>query len=397
MTPQPPDLNALLAPLKTRAVDDAAVARQRAGFLRKAHGPKPRRALGWAFAALVPLAAAAVVAAQRRAPKAVTATVDLRPALVGQWISAPDARSLPLRFSDGSALLMHPGARLRLTALTAHGATVVVEDGSVDVRVRHRADTAWRLTAGPYAVDVTGTAFTLAWRSREGAIDLAMREGAVRVHGPRMGDGVAVRDREQVHARVESSALAINTPIESDVPAATEVEIPRDDAGLAEARPRVIRPRRAHAVEAIAEDAAVALEAADVAAAEVDAGAAEETAVTMMDDADHSRRDGQYERSRRLMVQVRQRFAGSEQAHRAAYLLGLIALTESEAPSTAAHWFEQYLREAPHGPLASDAEGRLMQALEQAGDHDGARAAAERYLARDAGTVFRDQAQSLLR
>jgi TolA-binding protein len=73
----------------------------------------------------------------------------------------------------------------------------------------------------------------------------------------------------------------------------------------------------------------------------------------------------------------RERFPGTADAAQAAFLLG-----RSAAPAVAARWFDEYLREAPGGPFAREAAGRLVESHSRAGNHAAARQAASVYLQR---------------
>jgi TolA-binding protein len=75
------------------------------------------------------------------------------------------------------------------------------------------------------------------------------------------------------------------------------------------------------------------------------------------------------------LMRVRQRFPHGRQARTAAFLLGRQA-----APSAAAQWFTTYLQEAPSGPLAREAAGRLVESYQRAGNFAQAQLAAQSYL-----------------
>jgi TolA-binding protein len=79
--------------------------------------------------------------------------------------------------------------------------------------------------------------------------------------------------------------------------------------------------------------------------------------------ADTARHARAHDDARRLLVDLRQRYPSSIEATRAAFDLGVIEF-EQGAFMRAAESFEVYLREAPDGPLAREALGRLMEAYE---------------------------------
>ena len=100
-----------------------------------------------------------------------------------------DARAdLPLRFSDGSAVVFRAGSAGRLESLTASGSELVLEHGTLTAHVVHASTTAWVVHAGPYRVRVTGTRFAVSWRA--GRLDLSLFEGSVIVDGSVLGVGV---------------------------------------------------------------------------------------------------------------------------------------------------------------------------------------------------------------
>jgi TolA-binding protein len=97
--------------------------------------------------------------------------------------------------------------------------------------------------------------------------------------------------------------------------------------------------------------------------------------------ADAARFIGRGDLARRALQAIRSRFAGSDRAASAAFLLG--KLTEDLGrPKAAVEWYDRYLAEAPGGPLAPEAMGRRMLALQHNGDTDGSRRAAAEYLKR---------------
>ena len=57
---------------------------------------------------------------------------------LGDVIEATDGRAVPVSFSEGSTLLLHPGGRIRVLSLERDDARVLVEDGVVDATIAHR-------------------------------------------------------------------------------------------------------------------------------------------------------------------------------------------------------------------------------------------------------------------
>jgi hypothetical protein len=95
---------------------------------------------------------------------------------------------------------------------------------------------------------------------------------------------------------------------------------------------------------------------------------------------DGARFAGRSDRAEFILLQVRRRFPSDPQAATAAFDLGRIAFDDDAAFADAAQWFHKYLTELPDGPLAREASGRWMEALEKSGDHPSAALAAKVYL-----------------
>lgn len=86
-------------------------------------------------------------------------------------------------------------------------------------------------------------------------------------------------------------------------------------------------------------------------------------------------------RARYIYSVVRSRFAGTDGAANAAFMIARMEF-HAGAPQAAVTWLETYLRERPDGRFAREAAGRLIEAYVRAEDTTGAKVAAERYLAR---------------
>jgi TolA-binding protein len=96
--------------------------------------------------------------------------------------------------------------------------------------------------------------------------------------------------------------------------------------------------------------------------------------------ADTARLSGDTSAALRLYQQLRQLHPGSDAAAAAAFASGQVLFDQRSAYLDAARWFETYLHERGHGPLARQARGRLLEALERCGQHRAARRAARKYL-----------------
>ncbi len=172
------------------------------------HGLRKRRALRlWLLA---PVAACAVLGVGwglyrgLSEPSPLRFNLDGREA-AGEYVAAEAERSRQMAFSDGSTVVLRPSGRLRVTGTHAHGATLLLERGGVDVSIRHHASTGWRLEVGPYVVEVTGTRFNVTWDPDAGDVGIDLIEGAVEVSGPGISTPLRLQMGQQFRANQAGS------------------------------------------------------------------------------------------------------------------------------------------------------------------------------------------------
>lgn len=324
------------------------------------------------------------------------------------WESAPPAAPLPLRFSDGTRIELEPNARARVVAVGRAGAEVVIESGRahVDVvpaRLRLPGESAWRLSLGPFAVEVKGTRFDVMWEPHAGELELDLFEGTVTVSGCEAGQShtlvagqglrascrqrgwtvLSLRELARREAAPEppppAPALEVVSPAAVEGPA----EPPRVDASE---RLRKRAPRSATATPSAPSWQQLAREGryASAYTAALSAGFERESARAAAGDlvllGDTARLQGDVERARHAYTVARGRFAGSAAAGNAAFALG--RLTVESEPDAAAQWFERYLREQPLGPLAASADDWLFELAARAAEPGRLREVATTYLRR---------------
>ena len=179
---------------------------------------------------------------------------------VGDWIAADKGASVPLRFADGTELVLMPGTR-SLVAGIDEAPRVVVGQGRVQASVIPRTSRHWRLQAGPFEVIVVGTKFDLEWQPEGERLSIALREGKVLVSGPVVGHQRAVSAGETLRVST-NGAMTVVAEAASPAPvrdnaASAAVEAP---AGTAVVRrhgpPPVPRRPAQEAAEKAAEQAA---------------------------------------------------------------------------------------------------------------------------------------------
>lgn len=358
--------------------------------------PANRWAIGFAVAALLPLA---LWLGGRRGAPARPPTFEVgssRTETGGSWLTAPADEGLPVRFAGGATLLLAPQTRARVAEVTESGARVELWQGQLSVSVPHKADTSWVFLAGPFDVKVTGTRFDLGWDEARRVFRLDMSDGSVSVGGPGIVGRRTVVAGQQVTWPVDPPAASASPPAApprpSDLPGASEAA-PR--ASEAAGEPPTPAPRGAPRVSwkehAAAGRFAEAHEAADKAGFDGLLASLGPDDLILL--ADTARLAGASDRARRAYTTARQRFAGSGAAARAAFELGR---AEASGPSGGVPWFRLYLAESPGGPLAREAMGRVLEAQLRQHDRAGAAALARDYLKLYPGGPHAKLARSVL-
>lgn len=406
------------APERARAIETG-----RRGFLRHELGGSERRVLGGRPAwlggvAFAVLAAAAFVLIHRRAP--ITFEIDGALGVTNTWLAAPQGAPLSLGFSEGTKVRLEAASRARVADLDAHGASLALEGGHLHAEVVHKVDSAWKVVAGPFTVNVTGTVFDVNWDPNSEELAVSVSRGSVRVWDSSTGSEQAVRASETLRAtaaqhhlvvaRSEASSERVaagpapvvrenvapdNAPVENataDARDATnttpdsvgEPLLGKSDAAASEWREFAKRGALREAF-ASAEVAGFARTCASASSAE------------LLLLGDGARLSGKPERAMEALLTLRRRYPGDPRRAAAAFSLGKVSFDQRGAYEQAAEWFSTSIREQPGGPLAREASGRLIEALRRADDSAGARRAARDYLSKYPEGPHADLARSVLR
>ena len=96
---------------------------------------------------------------------------------VGEGLAGRVGEPATATFSDGSQVVVGAGGRARVAALESDGASIVLDEGHIDVHVVHRARTRWQVIAGAYVVRVTGTRFAVDWQAQAREVVVRLDEG----------------------------------------------------------------------------------------------------------------------------------------------------------------------------------------------------------------------------
>ncbi|HTV23646.1 MAG TPA: FecR domain-containing protein, partial [Polyangiaceae bacterium] len=342
--------------------------------------------------------------------------------------------------SDGTRVELEPRARARVVALSERGAEIVLESGRahldvVPSRTPVSGASPWRVSLGPFAVEVKGTRFDVEWDPRTDEFALDLLEGSVRVSGCQEGHshtlvaGQGVRascseKRWTLVAVSEGAARAGAAPVAGEARAGAGATVDaasdaRDDAapeaaatlegsapseaapdstrsagretsrdaaagstrdvaraGARATGPRPLAASRSWQALALGGHYSAAYERALEAGFESECERVGATDLALLGDT--ARLNGDSGRARVAYLALRRRFEGGAAAAQAAFALGRLAVKSDAA--TASEWFERSLREAPRGPLAAAAHDWLFELGVAAGDAAQQREVARRYL-----------------
>jgi hypothetical protein len=346
-----------------------------------------RRRRQWGTRKLVLLAAALGLAA------AAAVTLKHKPAQLqyrmagpavteGSWLAvAPSGGPLSVRFSDGTQMELGAGSKGRVAEVTGDGARVVLAAGVLQARVVHLPHARWAVLAGPYTIEVTGTAFDVSWSDASAALELSLHDGSVVVRGPSLWDGLRVNAGQRLIARAGSGDAQLSSLLAPPPP-------PEDRSDVGPINPTAEAPALDHPTprplptwsEMLADgNFRGVLDAAEARGLEATLGRGSLADVVAL--ADSARYLHERALARRGLLLERSHFAGTAEARSAAFVLGRMA-DEEGARDQAIRWYDTYLSESPRGPFVAEALGRKLVALVESGDTSGARSVARAYLRR---------------
>ncbi|MBT8464767.1 MAG: FecR domain-containing protein [Deltaproteobacteria bacterium] len=373
-------------------------------------------ALAWAGAMAAVVLAVVVLWPSVAEPIAYRVEGEAESRLLNREIAAPTDGARSIAFTDGSAVRLSPSAQARVRQLRIEGATLVLDRGEATVSVRHRDSTKWSVEAGPFLVRVTGTRFRVGWQPEAESFELEVFEGEVRVRGPRLPERT-VRRGEEVRQISAATVEPKPEPPQVEEPIQERTALPEPHPRKPRKQTGTVTPAGAPSYEPPAAPTPSEAEGPESTRPEEDPEASAEPSSaepplwkTLLDRRDYSAlltelgpeqleqaiwqadaarlldlgaaaRELRDARAGSIYRVARSRFAGTDAAADAAFLLGRMQF-HSGAYRSSATWFETYLRERPDGRLAREAAGRLIEAYHHAGDTDRAHEAAEQYLLR---------------
>jgi transmembrane sensor len=299
---------------------------------------------------------------------------------VGAWLSPTGREAMPIRFSDGTLVLVAPQTRARVVRTMTRGADIALEQGSLSLAVVHHEAGEWHVGAGPFTVLVTGTKFDVGWNAAERTFTLALHEGSVLVSGPTLsGAGRRMKPGEALRIAIDERAVALPAPgVVGGGASPNGAPSASDDSAKLPGKNPVPGARGSWKELAQRQDYTGALAAAEAEGFESTCKAASAPDLVLLGNS--ARFAGSAARAEQAFRLVRSRFVGSHEAATAAFFLGRIAYDQRGSRREAVQWFQSYLREAPSGALTREALGRLLEAERALGDVEAARAYARQYL-----------------
>ena len=311
-------------------------------------------------------------------------------------------------FSDGSQLKLTNGARARIGEVTAHGARLDLVDGEVSVDIVKAPGNAWSVQAGPYQVQVIGTAFDVRWSKELHRIEVDLHRGSVSVSGPRIDGQLRLQsgqrltgtpDAPSVVTRSEPPALPAPASMGQTAKAEPDPGPPSDAPPVADLSGTSIERRDPTAAAGpmswsrlVAQgDFQRVLDAAQKRGLDNVLASGTQTELAALADAARYGRNTQL--ARRALLAERKRFPGAAAARGAAFFLGGI---EADGSAAALGWYETYLAESPAGPYAPQALGRRMMLVHRRGGFAASAPLAREYLKRFAQGPYASAAHKIL-
>lgn len=317
-----------------------------------------------------------------------------------------------IEFSDGSEVALVRGTRTHIPELTAHGGRVALARGALHVKVQPLPDATWSVDAGPYTVQVTGTAFDVGWSESEKVFHLALHEGSVIVRGPlakelkmvagqrlsaQLEEGVIRLDdvpqaSTSGQAKNELTAPALPAEREEPIPDTPSDSLPNTAGDPAPSASAVSRPDSDWQRRVARGDFGGVLEDAERRGLDRVLNAASLTELTALSDA--ARYARRTELAQKALLAARQRFPNSTPAREAAFFLGRLA-EDRGAVTTALEWYDRYLAHSQNGVYVSQALGRKMLLVHRQHGSAAAQPLAVEYQARFPKGAYAEAAHKL--
>jgi hypothetical protein len=278
------------------------------------------------------------------------------------------------------------------------GANVRLVRGAIDVHVRPRSNAHWVFNAGPFRVNVKGTAFNLEWQPKEERFSLKMWTGVVVLQGRNGRDSLTVRAGESVAlagsddlARIsKTSSFGAESPPPGDVAAESSAG---GHPGDVEAQPSPSTAPASSSSSSRKRLGARREERDQASSRDSWSSLLEHGAFTEI--VEQAQRRGVESVLQRGAVADLTTLPETDRAKNSAFFLGRLGESANASTEKVLDWYERYLHEAPHGPYEEGALTREMVLLRAQKSWPRARLVAERYMREYPTGTYRDLAVSL--
>ena len=275
------------------------------------------------------------------------------PITEGALLESTGPQSITL--NDGSRVDLAPRSRVHVNALEPKHVELALEQGSAVFDVRHLAGRRFVVQVGRFDIVDIGTRFGVELTGPD-AITVVVEEGTVRIERrdssepPRFLSG---GERWSTSTMVHAAPL----PVVSDAGAASPPSAPSPPDALGTATQPDISPR---------------------AATPAPSGPSPRE---LLESAQRAQRAGHLRDAAASYDRLRRTFRADARAGLAAFELGRLRLDSLGDPRGAAGAFQDAIALSPNAPFREDAEARLVDALDAAGDVPHCASARSAYLA----------------
>jgi ferric-dicitrate binding protein FerR (iron transport regulator) len=329
------------------------------------------------------------------APQVTVQRIEGGKMLDGGYLAEQGRKGIELTFSEGSRFRLSAGSRGRLRSVSRAGARFALDTGTAAFHITPSRDHEWWVEAGPFAVSVRGTDFTVGWEPTSERFEIQLRHGRVAVSGPLVGDELILKPGQHLTVNLPKGETVITeapaSPV-TEAPAAAApavvapvpeltAPVPELAASYRDKSPTAPRSSGPSFREALANGEW------DRILAEVERQGVDMSLRTLSSDdlfalADAARYRRRPDLARSALLAHRARFPGSARSLDALFLLGRAEELGAGTRRSAIDRYDEYLSRAPGGTYAAEALGRKMILLKETEGTESARNVAREYLRR---------------
>ena len=334
----------------TAGTDDRELGLQWAAIRGRRPRLPSRKAMVFRMALVAAAGLALLAIALTRAPGGATP-------LTGTVLESGAQNSLIL--PDGARIALDGDGRVEVLSVDTKSVELVLDRGAATFDVPHRADRRLTVHAGDYDVLDRGTRFKV--ERRGAAVRVYVEEGSVQI-----GRTARQEPLRLVGAGEHWSSEPAPEPTASTL--STSVPSPASVPGAGEPSPAALN---------------IPVPRAEVHSVLASGGPRE-----LLDYADVAVRSGRPRDAALALDRLRRRFPRDARAGLAAFQLGRVRFDTFGDATGAAEAFESAIALAPSAPFREDAEARLVEALDVAGESAKCERARSAYLARHPSGVY---------